>query len=107
MRDATLNEWVRQDNALYWSPDTTKTLNVTGLDPGARYIFRVQSLGVDGLARVQADTDVTALATEIGLVDTTTTIRARVEWASMYEGAKYQIKYTAIGQTTKKIGGSS
>lgn len=101
------NSWSSRGTAMPWTPDTTKAVKVSGLNPGSLYRFRLNRSGVHGTGTYQDQRDVTTLTTDLALAGSTTTTRAKVEWAPMYSNSRYKIRYSTAGQAAKIFGGTT
>ena len=99
--------WSNQTMIMNWTPDTTKSFRATGLKPGTDYVLRLVRRGVDLKSTFQSQHIITTATTDLGLTTPTASTRGQLSWEPMYEGAKYQIRYTGAGQTTKVVGGSA
>ena len=97
-QDVESGNW---STAMIWTPDTTKTLTVTGLVPGDRYQFHLRRRGVDGKSVFQDEIQnfVTTKTTEIRVGDTKSTALSFL-WDEVYEGAVYRYGLTPAGGET-------
>jgi hypothetical protein len=90
-----------------WAPDTTKSFTATDLVPGKEHLFRLYRMGVDGAAMKNHEIKVFTLSTDLDFVGPTTSTRANLTWSSIYEGAKYRVRYTPSGGTPRTYGHAS
>jgi hypothetical protein len=86
------------DTAMDWTPDTTKTLSMTGLLPGRRYLLSLYRRGVNGVEVFQdgSGKDITAKTSEI-TTDGPASTRIKFNWTPVYPGASYRYQITGGG----------
>ena len=101
--DYSINSWGASSG---WLPDTTKTHTFTGLKTGNSYQFRLHRLGVDRETVYQHLVVRTTLTTNLDLISPTTATRASLNWASIYSGSKYIVKYRGPDVQERVFGGT-
>jgi hypothetical protein len=91
---------------VFIAPTTNSMGSVTGLVPGMTYSFELQALQLDGTYSNQSAATVVARSTALTVAGIGSK-SASLQWSSLYENAKYSVKYSSDGSTWKDYASTS